>query len=41
MVDISLKPTKANHIYIIYKYKKDFELNNQLYLICHKSDKTN
>ena len=28
---------KLNHIYLIYKYKKDLALNNLQWLICHKT----
>ena len=30
-------PTKANDIYLIYTYKKDFALNDPQWLICHKT----
>ena len=28
---------KPNHIYLIYMYKEDLALNNQQWLICHKT----
>ena len=34
-------PTKPNHIYLIYIYKEDLALNNQQWLICHKTRPTN
>ena len=37
MVDMPSDPTKPNHIYLIYMYKKDFALNNIQWLICHKT----
>ena len=40
MVDIPQKPTKPNPIYLIYMYKKDLALNNQQWLISHKTQPT-
>ena len=34
MVDMPQKPTKPNHIYLIYMYKEDLALNNLQWLIC-------
>ena len=33
MVDMPQKPTKPNHIYLIYMYKEDLALNNQQWFI--------
>ena len=30
-------PTKPNHIYYTYMYKKDLALNNLQWLICHET----
>ena len=37
MVDMQLKPTKPNPIYLIYTYKEDVELNNLQWLVRHKN----
>ena len=37
MDDIPHNPNKTNQIYLIYMYKENLALNNQQYLICHKS----
>ena len=34
---MQLKPTKPNHVYLIYVYKKDLGLNNIQWLLCHKT----
>ena len=34
---MSQNPTKPNPIYSLYMYKKDLTLNNQQWLICHKT----
>ena len=41
MVDMPSKPTKPNHIYLIYMYKEGLALNNLQWLICHKNQPTN
>ena len=40
MVDMQLKLSKQNHIYLIYTYKKDLSLNNLQRLI-HDNTKPN
>ena len=35
MVDMAIKPTKPNHIYLMYMFKEDLALSNQQWLICH------
>ena len=37
MVDMPQNPTKPSYIYLIYMYKEDLALNNQKWLICHKT----
>ena len=37
MVDMPSYPTKPNHIYFIYMYKKDLTFNNQIKSIPHFS----
>ena len=37
MVDMPKNPTKENHIYLIYMYKKELALNNLQWLIYHKT----
>ena len=37
MVDMPLNPTKPNHIYSIYIYKKDLTLNNLEWLMRSKT----
>ena len=37
MVDMPLKQTKSNHIYLIYMYEEDLALNHLQWLICHKT----
>ena len=37
MVDMAQNTTKPNPIYLIYMYKEDLGLNNQQWLICHKT----
>ena len=37
MVDMSSNATKPNLIYLIYMYKENLALNNQRWLICHKT----
>ena len=37
MVDMSSNQTKSNQTYLIYMYKEDLALNNQQWLICHKT----
>ena len=39
MVNISKKPTKPSPIYSIYMYKEELVLNNQQWLICHKTQR--
>ena len=41
MVDIPEKPTKPNHIYLMYMYKEDSALNNLQWLISQKNQPTN
>ena len=34
---MSQNQDKPNHIYLIYMYKEDLAINNQKWLICHKT----
>ena len=37
MVDMLENQSKANHINLIYMYKYDLAIDNQQWLICHKT----
>ena len=40
MLKTQPNPTQSSPIYLIYMYKKDLELSNLQWLICHKTQPT-